>query len=436
MKFTFHTKWVQNIILILTILAAAYISLFERQFIMSLTSPERFFWLMFIAAILLAMNILYMLTISARAHAIANERTADLLETQKLFVELYRNSPVPYVLVNHKGKVTYPNHAASRLFGLSEKSFEGLNIFEMIEVLNDEDGMKISLVASRFSQGVFVDSKDVLIRRDDGTTRYGLLSIFSYGDFGRKKKGLMTIVDITKQKEIEKTKSEFVSLASHQLRTPISSMQWNLELMSSPQFGTLTSEQGQYLGKIENGLIRMSLVIEDFLSVSQLELGTKPVTFENVSLVEFFDEIYDEFSGRISDKNIRFIKQYDERISTIETDKRLMHMAVSNLVSNATKYTPENGEVTVRYVSGTDTITISVTDTGVGIPTDEQEHLFNKFFRASNVQKQIPDGTGLGLYIVKLAIEKLGGKITMKSKENVGTAFDIVLPYSSSGRML
>ena len=108
-------------------------------------------------------------------------------------------------------------------------------------------------------------------------------------------------------------------------------------------------------------------------------------------------------------------------------------MAVSNLVSNATKYTPDNGTVLVRYVAGSETVTISISDNGVGIPLADQEKLFTKFFRAGNVREQVTQGTGLGLYIVKLAVEQLGGNISVRSEEGKGTAFDIVLPYSSIG---
>ena len=111
-------------------------------------------------------------------------------------------------------------------------------------------------------------------------------------------------------------------------------------------------------------------------------------------------------------------------------------MAVSNLLSNAIKYTPKGGNIVVQYTSGYDTITISVIDNGMGISLENQEKLFTKFFRTKNVRENAIEGTGLGLYIVKLAVEKLGGTVSVNSEEGTGTAFDIVLPYGGSGRML
>ncbi|MDC1205409.1 PAS domain-containing sensor histidine kinase [Candidatus Pacebacteria bacterium] len=436
MKFTFQIKWVKNGLVFFAGVTAVGAAIINHSYIESVATPERFFLVVLIVGILLVCSIFLLTTISARAAEIANSRTANLLETQKLFVELYRNSPVPYVLIDHTGRVTYPNHAAVHLFGLVEDTFEGKNIFEMFEVLDDTDGMKTALVSSLFHQGVFVDGKDVLITRIDGTTRFGLLSIFSYGDFASKKKGLMTIVDITKQKEIEKAKTEFVSLASHQLRTPVSSMKWNLELMTSAQFGAFNEKQQEYAKKIGNSLSKMNALIDDFLNASQLELGTKAITYEKIELASFMDSICEEFVGRINGKKLQFIRRYDERVVSVEADRALLHMVVSNLVSNATKYTPESGEVILQYMAGSESITVSVIDTGVGIPLEDQEKLFTKFFRAQNVRKNVTEGTGLGLYIVKLAVLKLGGTISVRSKENEGTAFDVVLPYSSSGRML
>ncbi|MFT5036756.1 MAG: PAS domain S-box-containing protein, partial [Candidatus Azotimanducaceae bacterium] len=409
MKFRFSKKWKQNGLIALCVGVAIAVITIERDVIEFYASPQNFFFAVSAVVSLFVIVVLLSAMISQRADAVAVSRTADLLETQKLFVELYRNSPVPYVLIDHKGRVTYPNHAALHLFGLEEDTFEGRDMFDMFEAIDDEGGVKTAMIESTFKQGVFVDGRDVLIKRADGATRYGLLSIFSYGDFGTKKKGLTTIVDITKQKEIENAKSEFVSLASHQLRTPVSSMKWNLELMIAPQFGGINEKQNEYVVKITNGLLKMNNLIDDFLNVSQLELGTKTIKMESIELGSFMDDVAEEFVGRVEEKHLKLQKSYDDRVASIESDRPLLHMAVSNLVSNATKYTPDEGTVSIEYVAGATTLTISVTDTGIGIPADDQEKLFTKFFRAENVREKVIGGTGLGLYIVKLAVLKLGG---------------------------
>lgn len=436
MKLHFTSGWIQNIILFALVGVFLGFVYLTRDLIASVASAERFVYAVAFIIVLFVLLFFLLRTINMRARAIADARTADLLETQKLFVELYRNSPVPYLMIDYKGNVTYPNHAALHLFGLVDDSFEGHNIFEMFEVADDEEGMHASFIETKFKQGVFVEGTDVIVKRADGGTRYGLLSIFPYGPFGSQKKGLMTVVDITKQKEIEQAKTEFVSLASHQLRTPISSMKWNLELMHSPQFGSLSEKQEEYFVKISNSAEKMNTLIDDFLNVSQLELGTKNVNLTTIEMEPFFESICEEFAGRVAQKNLTLEKRYDERLREIESDKSLLHMAVSNLVSNATKYTSEGGRVVVQYVTGNENLTISIVDSGVGIPKGDIEKLFTKFFRAANVREQVTEGTGLGLYIVKLAVEKIGGTISVQSEEGIGTAFDIVLPRSARGRIL
>lgn len=436
MRFSFSRRFLQNFANLILSAGVVALAFFFRESIEALVSPQRFFWVSVLAVGVVATLLFLLSIIGSRVTALADSRTQELLETQKLFVELYRNSPVPYVMIDSRGVVTYPNTAALRLFGIKEEEqFAGQNIFDRIEVLEDEQTAHAALVAEKFKSGVFVEATDVIVRRPDTSTRYGLLSIFTYGS-GSGRKGLVTIVDITKQKNVEQAKSEFVSLASHQLRTPISTMRWNLELLASPQFGELSSEQQQYYDKVMRATGKMNDLIEDFLNVSQLELGTKEVQIEEVGLAEFVNDIAAEFEGRVAQKQLKLEVIADERIATIENDKRLLHMVISNLTSNATKYTPENGTVRVQYTGSGDQVTFTVADSGVGIPIDDQEQLFSKFFRASNVRDAKVQGTGLGLYIVKLAVEKMGGTIAVQSVEGEGTVFTVVLPRSVHGRML
>ena len=437
MTLTFKKTWLQNFVLGTVLLVALGLAILFRSQIEVIVSPALFFWL-FVFSLLVLISFISLISIlKLRVDALADSRTEELMLTQKLFVELYRNSPVPYVMVDHDGSVTYPNHAALRLFALEEAGFVGLNIFDMFELADDEDGTKKTLLISRFFSGVFIDAKDILIGQKDDKVRFGLLSIFPYGGgLSAKKKGLMTIVDITKQKEIESAKSDFVSLASHQLRTPISSMKWNMELMKSPQFGVLSEGQLVYFQKTITAVNKMNNIIEDFLSVSQLELGTKHITSDEIDLATLMADIVSEFDGRVAEKQLNLETDYDQTIKSIITDKHLIHMVISNLISNATKYTPKNGTVRLSYTATPEGVRFAVADSGVGIPADDIEKLFTKFFRASNVRKQIIEGTGLGLYIAKLAVEKISGQITVSSKENNGTLFVVTLPQTNQKRVV
>ena len=254
------------------------------------------------------------------------------------------------------------------------------------------------------------------------------MSIFPYGDFGKRKNGLLTLVDVTKQKQIDKAKTEFVALASHQLRTPISAIKWNIELLASQRIGTLTEKQYEYAEKIERVVGTMDALVGDFLNVSQLELGTFAPEPKDIELSAFLEEVLGQNAPRIEKKGIVVERNYVPSTIVMKTDERLLRMIMSNLVSNALKYTPPNGRVMIGMNESDTFVTLSVEDSGIGIPKEDQESLFTKFYRASNVRTSMPEGTGLGLYIAHLAAGILGGTLVLQSEEGVGSTFTVTLP--------
>ena len=350
--------------------------------------------------------------------------TKELGASPELFLELFKNSPVPYLLVDRHGMIEYPNKSALRLLGVQEGYLEGKNAFN---IMDGEDKDHILLIPKKLEKGIYVTNEEVRILRDDSTWRWVNLSAFPFVDRG-KQRTLLTLVDITKQKEIDQAKTEFVSLASHQLRTPISSIKWNVELLSSKKTDDLSSRQQSYVEKIERGVHRMDALIQDFLNVSKLELGTYAIQKKQASVIDIIEAIFKEQSEHIESKSLIVNKKYDKSVEMLVTDEKLLFMVISNLVSNAVKYTQEGGTIAVETAGNKRRITLTIEDNGVGIPKAEQEKLFTKLFRASNVRQNMPNGTGLGLYIVKRAVLLLGGDISVESEEGVGTTFTIVLP--------
>lgn len=372
---------------------------------------------------LLVMNIFQSFIIgNDRDQMIAEANTAA---SPGLFMELYRRSPVPYVLIDTKGEIISANTSTVRLFNTTEGSLDGQNIFDSI---TGDDPTHVGLFPEKLRRGVFINDEEVRIVRVDGIERWVLFSLFSFTDSRGDKRGLVTFVDITKQKEIDKAKSEFVSLASHQLRTPISAMRWNAELLALDHPETFSESQKEHIDKIVKNLERMDILVGDFLNVSKLELGTLTANLAPVPLEPLVDTVIDEQAGRIKNKHITVKKDLDGSVPTINSDANLLHMVVGNLVSNAAKYTRENGSITIATKLTAGKVAISIADTGMGIPQAEQENLFTKLFRASNAKAEVADGTGLGLYIVKEVVEVLGGTIAFVSEEGVGTTFTVTLP--------
>lgn len=378
------------------------------------------------AIALLAVVVYQSVRINATAEHLATDMAKDiLLYSRELFSELYRSSPVPYILIDVHGVVESTNYAAVRLFNIEEGMLDGQNVFSYLEGDNEQ---QISLIPEKLKQGLFVSDVEARIRRKDDTQRDVSLSLFSFKDSAKKRKGLLTLVDITKQKQIDKAKTEFVSLASHQLRTPISAMKWNIELFHTASPETLTELQQEYLLTIAHAVGRMDQLIDDFLSVSKFELGTLTTEIADLDLNVLIRELLEEQKGRAEQGKVHIETAVAESPFKLRSDAHLLSMITGNLLSNAIKYTKENGVVRLRAERANGHIVISVSDTGIGIPCDEQDQIFSKIFRASNARKQSVEGTGLGLYIVRESARVLGGDVTFTSKEGVGTTFTVVLP--------
>ena len=368
------------------------------------------------------------LQITETAKSIAENMTETLLlYSQELFTELYRNGPVPYMVIDAHGVIETINFASARLFHIEQKALTGINAFTFLE---GEDEDKLALIPEYYTQGRNVNDVEVQVRIPNGTVYWVMLSLFSFRDTNKTKKGMLTLVDITKQKIVDKAKTEFVSLASHQLRTPISAIKWNVGLlkMQLEHPEKTTDSPMVVIGQVSSALERMDLLIGDFLSASRFELGTLQPEYADVAIPQFLESVYTEHAPSAQVKGVAIIKDWETVHEPMRSDTHLLHMMVSNLLSNAIKYTPPGGTVTVHAHEEVKQIIISVSDTGLGIPQAEQEMLFSKMFRASNARAQVIDGTGLGLYIVREAARTLRGDITFVSEEGKGSTFTIVLP--------
>jgi signal transduction histidine kinase len=265
-----------------------------------------------------------------------------------------------------------------------------------------------------------------------GQTRYLELRGKTSFDGERNLRSIQGVIhDITKEKDIDRAKSEFVSLASHQLKTPLTSMRWLSESLLGPKADTLTENQRHYVSEIHDASRRMSEMVNDLLNVSRIELGTLAMRIEEFDAVELLRAVEGEQHHSAEQKHVAVNLICGENLPHLKADKSQVRMVMQNLISNAIKYTPENGTVEIELSlagAGREVLFLRVTDTGIGIPKDQRDKVFNKMFRASNAQSQVPDGTGLGLYVIKTILEHAKGGVSFDTTEGKGSTFYASIP--------
>lgn len=227
-------------------------------------------------------------------------------------------------------------------------------------------------------------------------------------------------------REIDRQKDELLSIVSHQLATPVSSMKWYLEMMLDGDVGKLTKEQTEHVKSLQGSAANLADLVAMILDVSRIQLGRMQVNRSEVDLDAFFKDVLTVIDAKAAQQGVDFVKKMPKKLPVSHSDKRLLHMTLENLLSNAVKYTPKKGKVTLNVEIKDNVLRYTVTDTGCGIPKSEQDKVFGKLFRASNVQKI--DGNGFGLFAAKGAVEALGGKISFMSKEGAGTTFMVSIP--------
>lgn len=366
---------------------------------------------------------------------VEKNKTEIIANDLKKFQLAVNNASDQIVITDQNGIILHANSALERITG-----------FKVKDSLGQKAGSKKTW-GGRMSEEFYkqlwktikIDKKtfsgEVLNHRKNGIEYTALANITPVLDKNGEVVYFVAIErDITREKEVDKMKTEFVSVASHQLRTPLTAIRWYVEEIYNGEFGKLNKEQKDYLKQVLESNDRMIKLVNDLLNVSRLETGRVTIEPVPTNIMELINEVVAESNVLAQARNCKliFIKP-KTKLPDINIDPALIRQVVNNLVSNAVKYSKfgDKSLVTIKLSKKVPNVIISVKDNGIGIPKENQYRIFDKFFRAENAVKTETEGTGLGLYIAKTVVESSGGKIWFSSDKK-GTEFAFSLPLAGS----
>ncbi|MGE0273775.1 MAG: ATP-binding protein [Alphaproteobacteria bacterium] len=372
---------------------------------------------------------------NSRQEAVIAEKAKHLREKERLIDQLreagdyldnlFESANAPIIVWNSEHRITMFNRASQRLTGYTAAEAIGQELGLLFPASCREESIaKISHSAGSED----IESPEIPILRKDGAIR---IALWNSADIrsGDRTAVIATIAqgqDITERKRAEQMKADFVSFVTHQLRTPLSGIRWLLELTGQDQ--TLSDDTASFIADAGAAAERLITLVNELLAVSRLEGGRLVVHPDPLDLVGLTMEVVGEVTPLIRTKNQQITLPGAAAAPLAHGDPKLVREVIMNLLSNAIKYTPPDGTITVSVQPHGDMVQWAVHDTGIGIPLASQAHLFEKFYRAENASVMNTEGTGLGLYLVRLILEQSGGRVWCESVGGEGSTFTFALP--------
>jgi PAS domain S-box-containing protein len=342
------------------------------------------------------------------------------------------------IATDNETNIIVMNPAAENILGWKKEEVIGRKLVDIVAVVDDkgvpvpESERPIIKAISDMKPFVTSINSNYNYLAKDGKKIPVFLNATPVAVNGKLIGAINIFRDITHEKDIDRMKTEFISLSSHQLRTPLSAIKWFGEMLLAGDAGTLTPEQKEFVDNIYESTERMIALVNSLLNISRIESGRIIIDPEPTQLPELVNDVIKEVQNKINEKSQHLITSFHPDLPSINIDPKLIREVYKNLLTNSIKYTPNGGDISVFISKNEKEIVSQVTDSGYGIPEKEQTKIFEKFYRGENIVKLETEGTGLGLYLVKAVIESSGGRVWFESKENTGTTFWFALPLTGS----
>lgn len=357
----------------------------------------------------------------------AENLASDLLKFQKAV----EGASDHIVITDPDGFILYANQAVTTLTGYSNREVIGKKAGSPDLWGGQMEGSFYKTLWQTIKIDKKVFSGEITNRRKNGQKYIALASISPILNKDGEVVFFVGIErDATVEREVDRMKTEFVSFASHQLRTPLSAMKWFAEMLLAGDAGKLSKEQKEFVQNIYDSNERMTHLVKDLLDISRIESGRIIIDPKPTDIVSLTKSVLSEVSIKSKQKKQTIITSFNGKLPLINLDTTLIRNVILNLLTNSVKYTPEKGEIIIFISRKSKNVLIQVSDNGYGIPKAQQSQTFQKFFRASNAIRKETEGTGLGLYLVKAIVESSGGKVWFESAEGKGTSFWFSLPIN------
>lgn len=359
-------------------------------------------------------------------------QAADVVRERRRLEAILENLADGVIACDQEGRITLTNEAVRTLHSLPPQAppletwAERLRIAQA-GTASDPDK---ELPLLRALRGEVVRDEELLVEVDGGRTRTVLASAQPIWETGATQSGAVVVIhDITDRKEAERLKDEFFALVSHELRTPLTSILGYIEILRED---VDDPQAAQSLEVVDRNARRLQRLVGDLLFTAQLENGNLPLELGTVDLASVATEAVEALEHRARRRSIELSTEIAP-IPSLPGDSDRLGQVLDNVISNALKYTPEGGRVDLRvFEDDAGYAVVEVEDTGIGISEEEQERLFERFFRASTATDRVIQGVGLGLAIVKAIVEGHGGSVAVRSEEGAGTTFRVELPMAGA----